>query len=194
MPFSFRRDVNSYFWDHFTSVQYIRRLDSSPTWMPTDSWSRATWGFPTPGREVKTWSRGLSWEVRGPCLWFAASLCSSWRKLPSKHRWTLTSPLLLSGFCSGPQFSPESRSCWSAEPFRPWQAHSRCGGHCQRELKQAKLKYDRFFVKLRNSQIRSSSQTFSKHLSSVSTNTWMRSSIPSSDSLESTQNTKKSVA
>ena len=39
-------------------------------------------------------------------------------------------------------------------------------------------------------KMRSSSHTFSKHLSSVSTNTWMRSRMPSSDSLLSTQNTK----
>lgn len=42
--------------------------------------------------------------------------------------------------------------------------------------------------------IRSSSQTFSKHLSSVSTNTCIKSRMPSSDSDESTQNTKYSVA
>ena len=39
-------------------------------------------------------------------------------------------------------------------------------------------------------KIRSSSQTFSKHLSRVSTKTWMRSRMPSSDSELSTQNTK----
>jgi len=42
--------------------------------------------------------------------------------------------------------------------------------------------------------IRSSSQTFSKHLSRVSTNTCIKSRIPSSDSDESTQKTKYSVA
>ena len=43
-------------------------------------------------------------------------------------------------------------------------------------------------------KIKSSSQTFSKHLSNVSTNTWIKSKMPSSLSEESTQKTKYNVA